>query len=77
MTKDSISPINCLLGRALQWSGNPYGNGYGVEMEWKWGTICGNRMDWIGFGQSVDIKLYDDIEPSQNTIKVTQKQGYI
>ena len=47
--------------RALQWSGNPYGNGYGVEREWKWGTICENRMDWIGLdlGQSVDLKPYD------------------
>ena len=42
--------------RALQWSGNPYGNGYGVEMEWKWGTICENRMDWIGFGAECRLK---------------------
>ena len=38
------------LSRALQWSWNPYGNGYWVEMEWKWCTICENRLDWIGFG---------------------------
>ena len=39
----------CVTVRALQWSGNPYGNGYGVEMEWKWGAICENRhgLDWI------------------------------
>ena len=43
-------------GRGLQWSGNPYGNGYGVEMEWKWGTICENRMDWIGFGAECRLK---------------------
>ena len=42
--------------RALQWSENPYGNGYGVEMEWKWGTICENRMDWIGFGAECRLK---------------------
>ena len=53
--------------RALQWSGNPYGNGYGVEMEWKWsgngvemawkwGTICENLMDWIGFGAEYRLK---------------------
>ena len=44
------------LSRSLQWSGNPYGNGYGVEMEWKWGTICENRMDWIGFGAECRLK---------------------
>ena len=43
------------MGRALQWGGNPYGNGYGVEMEWKWGTICENRMDWIGFGAECSL----------------------
>ena len=21
-----------------------------IDMEWKWGTICENRMDWIGSG---------------------------
>ena len=42
--------------RALQWSGNSYGNGYVVEMEWKWGTICKNRMDWIGFGVECRLK---------------------
>ena len=53
--------------RALQWSGNPYGNGYGVEMEWKWsgngvemewkwGMICENRMDWIGYGAECRFK---------------------
>ena len=45
--------LMCILmvsdSRALQWSGNPYGNGYGVEMEWKWGTIClkSYGLDWI------------------------------
>ena len=45
-----------LVPRALQWNGNPYGNGYGVEMEWKWGTICENRMDSIGFGAECRLK---------------------
>ena len=45
-----------VVSRALQWSGNPYGNGYGVEMEWKWDTICENRMDWIGFGAECRLK---------------------
>ena len=46
----TIKIEQCVVIRALQWSGNPYGIGYGVEMEWKWGTICENRMDWNGFG---------------------------
>ena len=41
--------------RALQWGGNPYGNGYEVEMEWKWGTICETRMDWFGFGAEYSL----------------------
>ena len=45
-----------VVTRALQWSGNPYGNEYGVEMEWKWGIICENRMDWIGFGAECRLK---------------------
>ena len=54
----NMKTIMCQEGgtRALQWSGNPYGNGYGVEMEWKWGTICENRMDWIGFGAECRLK---------------------
>ena len=27
-----------------------------LEMEWKWGTICENRMDWIGFGAECRLK---------------------
>ena len=46
----------CVDTRALQWSGNPYGIGYGVKMEWKWDTICENRMDWIGFGAECRLK---------------------
>ena len=49
-----------------------------LDMEWKW---SGNgaqfvKIVWIGMdlGQSVDMT---DIEPSQNMIEVTQKQGYI
>ena len=43
-----------------------------MDMEWKW---SGNgaqfvKIVWIG----LDLG-YDDIEPSQNMIKVTQKQG--
>ena len=48
-----------------------------MDIEWKW---SGNgaqlvKIVWIGLdlGQSVDLKPYDDIEPSQNMIKVTQK----
>ena len=52
-----------------------------MECKWsgKWGTICEtNRMDWFGFGAECRLKTHmTDIEPSQNMIKVTQKQGYI
>ena len=51
----NVYPRVNLYSRALQWGGNPYGNGYGVEMEWKWGTICENRMDWIGFGAECSL----------------------
>ena len=48
-------------------------------MEWKWSRNGAHfvKIVWIGLdlGQSVDLKPYDDIEPSQNMIKVTQKQG--
>ena len=51
--------LGIVLVRALQWSGNPYGNGYGVEMD-------GNRAHfvkilWIGWdlGHTVDLKRYD------------------
>ena len=27
-----------------------------MDMEWKWGTICENRMDWIGFGAECRLK---------------------
>ena len=45
--------------RALQWSGNPYGNGYGVEMDGN-GTQFVKTL-WIGLdlGQTVDLKRYD------------------
>ena len=52
-----------------------------MDMEWKW---SGNgaqivKIVWIGLdlGQSVALTPCDRLEPSQNVIKVTQKQGYI
>ena len=45
--------------RALQWSGNPYGNGYGVEMDGNGAQFV--KILWIGLdlGQTVDLKRYD------------------
>ena len=45
-----------VVPRALQWSGNPYGNGYGVEMDGNGTQFV--KMFWIGLdlGQTVDLK---------------------
>ena len=45
--------------RSLQWSGNPYGNGYGVEMGGNGTQFV--KILWIGLdlGQTVDLKRYD------------------
>ena len=42
--------------RALQWSGNPYGNGYGVEMDGNGAQFV--KILWIGLdlGRTVDLK---------------------
>ena len=42
--------------RALQWSGNPHGNGYGVEMDGNGAQFV--NILWIGLdlGQTVDLK---------------------
>ena len=48
-----------LKSRALQWSGNPYGNGYGVEMDGNEAQFV--KILWIelDLGQTVDFKRYD------------------
>ena len=45
--------------RALQWSGNPYGNGYGVEMDGNGEQFV--KILWIGLdlGQTVDLNRHD------------------
>ena len=42
--------------RALQWSGNPYGNGYGVEMDGNGAQFL--KMLWIGLdlGKVISLK---------------------
>ena len=35
-----------VVTRALQWSGNPYGNGYGLEMDGNGAHFV--KMLWIG-----------------------------
>ena len=49
----------CPMTRALQWSGNPYGTGYGVEMDGNGTQFM--KILWIGLdlGQTVDLKRYD------------------
>ena len=47
--------MNSILTRALQWSGNPYGNGFGVEMDENGAQFV--KILWIGLdlGQTVDL----------------------
>ena len=44
--------------RALQWSGNPYGNGYGVEMDGNGAQFV--KMLWIGLdlGKVISLKRF-------------------
>ena len=46
--------------RALQWSENPYGNGYGVEMDENWAQFL--KMLWIGLDVGKAINLNDTID---------------
>ena len=41
-----LTQSNIQVGRALQWSGNPYGNGYGLEMDGNGAHFV--KMLWIG-----------------------------
>ena len=41
--------------RALQWSGNPYGNGFGVEMDGNGAQFV--KMLWIGLDMGGDHQL--------------------
>ena len=45
--------------RALQWSGTPYGNGYGLEMD-RSGAQFVKRL-WIGLdlGKTISLKRYN------------------
>ena len=43
--KPWLSGEALLVGRALHWSGNPYGNGYGVEMDGNGAQFV--KMFWI------------------------------
>ena len=38
--------LSGVAARALQWSGNPYGNGYGLEMDGNGAQFV--KMLWIG-----------------------------
>ena len=44
--------------RALQWIGNPYGNGYGLEMDGNGAQFM--KMLWIGLdlGKAIGLKRY-------------------
>ena len=57
MRRKTIFRLFCT--RALQWSGNPNGNGYGVEMDGNGAQFV--KILWIGLdlGQTVDLKRYD------------------
>ena len=48
----SVSPPPEVIIRALQWSGNPYGNGYGLEMDGNGAQFM--KMLWIGLDLGED-----------------------
>ena len=47
------------MTRALQWSGNPYGNGYGLEMDGNGAQFV--KWLWIGLdlGKAISLKRYN------------------
>ena len=78
----SSARVKGTVTRALQWSGNPYGNGYGVEMDGNGAQFV--RILWIGLdlGQTVDLRRYDRYRTftkhgisNKETINVVQCSG--
>ena len=56
-----------VVGRALQWSGNPYGNGYGLEMDGNGAQIV--KRLWIGLdlGEGHQFKTIQQIRNPHKT----------
>ena len=54
-----MGKIKLPQSRALQWSGNSYRNGYGVEMDGNVAQFV--KILWIGLdlGQTVDLRRYE------------------
>ena len=66
-----------IVSRALQWSGNPHGIGYGVEMDGNWAQFV--KIIWIGLdlGQTVDLKRYDRYRTfTKHDISITETRFY-
>ena len=55
----AIDFIAWLASRALQWSGNPYGTGYGLEMDGNGAQFV--EILWIGLdlGKAITLKRYN------------------
>ena len=56
LAMDAVQGMLEVTTRALQWSGNPYGNGYGVEMDGNGAQFV--KMLWIGLdlGKVISLK---------------------
>ena len=59
MLQPELKFAPCLSSRTLQWSGNPYGDGYGLEMDGN-GAQFVKRL-WIGLdlGKVINLKRYN------------------
>ena len=67
------NPPPMVARRTLQWSGNPYGNGYGVEMDGNGAQFV--KMLWIGLdlGEGHHLKFRGDMF----TIVLSQDRGIL
>ena len=79
VSRQSLAPLP--RTRALRWSENPYGNGYGVEMGGNGAQIVKILRIELDLGQTVDFKRYDRHRTFTNRhvpwqkIKVQDPQG--
>ena len=48
-----------LIPRALQWSGNPYGNGYGLEMDGNGAQFVKRLCTGLDLGKAISLKRYN------------------
>ena len=65
---------NRYIGRALQWSGNPYGNGYGLEMDGN-GAQFVERL-WTGLDLGKAISLLTSFFPRIRMLSIAIFSDY-